>query len=56
MFVAIESTSSTKSIQAEEKLANISEYTKQNEPDTLRYFFSVPREESDVKSIYVIEE
>ena len=42
--------------QAQEKLARISDHAKQNEPETLRYFFSAPREESDVKSIYVIEE
>ncbi|KAF1974291.1 hypothetical protein BU23DRAFT_531789 [Bimuria novae-zelandiae CBS 107.79] len=39
-----------------EKLLKISDFSKANEPDTLRYFFATPRDEADVKLLYVIEE
>lgn len=46
----------TDPVQALEKLVKIAQYAKENEPDTLKYFISSSRDESEENALYVVEE
>lgn len=43
-------------VQVVNALTKVSIYSKQNEPEVLRYAIALPRDASDDKSVYVVEE
>lgn len=42
--------------QVVDGLTSVSAYSKQNEPEVVRYAICLPRDASDEKSVFVIEE